>query len=89
MVTFNGVVSAQVGPEVVTVNVTDAQGNVTTVTTTTGSDGSFSVTENLAPGEYTAQASIPADAQYTSAQSDVESFVVGLTARTITLTVTQ
>jgi hypothetical protein len=89
MITFTGVLSKQDAPEVVTITVTNSGGTSTILTAATAIDGSFSATEDLVPGEYTAVASVAATAVYTSAESDVVPFTVGLIARTITLTVNQ
>jgi hypothetical protein len=69
--------------------VTNSGGTSTILTAATATDGSFSAADDLVPGEYTAVADVAATAVYTSAESDVVPFTVGLIARTITLTVTQ
>jgi hypothetical protein len=89
MVTFIGVLSKQDAPEVVTITVTNSGGTSTILTATTAADGSFTATDTLVPGAYTAVADVAATAVYQAAQSDVVPFTIGLEARTITLTVSQ
>lgn len=88
-VTFSGTVSAQVAAgETITLTVTKPDSTTESITTTTKADKTFSTTKDYTiAGNYSAVASIAADATYTAATSPSVPFVVTLTARSITLNV--
>ena len=87
MVTFNGTVN-QDAPRVVTITITDSQGVETTVTATSADDGTFTATQTLDPGDYTAVASVDATVKYAAAATDPVAFTIPLLPTTITLTAT-
>ena len=53
----------------------------------TDNNGNYTVSQNFQPGEYSAAASVAADADYGSATSPSVPFTVGLGTRSITLNV--
>ena len=88
MVTFTGSVSLEDAPEVVTLAVTDGAGTTVDYTTTTLSDKTFTVQEDILPGDYSVVASAPATSVYEAAESTVVDFTAPLLAREITVSVT-
>lgn len=90
MITFTGTVSSQAAAgESVTITITKPNsGGTATVLATTSGSGSFSATyTDIAGVGYSAVASVAADSTYAAATSPSVSFIIGLIARTVTLTV--
>ena len=87
-VTFSGAVTSQAAAgEAVTITVTNPDGSTTNLAATTDNNGNYTVSQNFQPGEYSAVASVAADADYGSATSPSVPFTVGLGTRSITLNV--
>jgi hypothetical protein len=88
--TFSGKVSAQSEPEeTITITVTKPDGEKDVFTTTTDADGAFTTTRDYPAGKgYSVVFHVDADADYTAADSEVISFDVEPTPRTITGSVT-
>ena len=88
-VVFTGSVSLQTAPgQTVTITVTKPDATTETLTTTTQADRSFTVAKEYPAGDYTATAHVDADGTNSAADSPTVAFTVGLTPRTITLSVT-
>ena len=87
-VTFNVALSAQMAPTPVTIKVTLPSATVETLPiVNTNAGGSCTTTKAYLAGNYSAMASVPADAQYKAVSSVSVPFTVGLEDRTIVLAV--
>lgn len=87
-VRFSGHVSAQVGPEPVTITVTKPDGSTEVLTAITDDNGDYTVTkEYMVAGNYSAKTHGDEDANYSEWNSSDVPFTVLLQTRTGTLEV--